>query len=265
MNMIVCIKQILDPDIPPAKFKVDSEGLKVVPPAGIPPVINPYDANAVELALTLKDRYGGTVTVLTVGRTAVDAVKHALAMGADEAFILADESFEGSDSYSIAAILTYAIKKTGSFDLVLFGRQAADWDEGVVGPIVAERLGLPLVTLAKAVDMEGQELRMTRSTLSGDQVFGVPTPAAATVGSEAGQPRLPSGMGIIKAARKQVPVWSAADMGIDASDVGAAVARRRLVTLFIPDRDRTCEMIGGETPEDAGSKLADRLREVGAL
>ncbi len=265
MNIIVCLKQVLDPEIPPAKFAVDVGALKVVPPAGIPPVVNPYDANAVEVALKLKDRYGGKITVLTIGGDAGDAVKHALAMGADEAFILSDIAFDGSDSFSLAAILTKAIRKTGSFELVLFGRQAADWDEGLVGPIVAENLGLPFVTLAKAVDLEGPELHITRSTLSGDQVFAMPFPAAATVGSEAGTPRLPSGWGIISAARKQIPVWNAADIEADPAELGPAAARRRLIKLFIPERGRNCEIIGGETPEEMASGLADRLREKGAL
>jgi electron transfer flavoprotein beta subunit len=265
MNIIVCMKQVYDPEIPPAKFKVDAGALKVVPPEGIPPVINPYDANAVELALKLKDQYGGKITVLTIGGGAVDAVKHASAMGADEGFILSDSAFDGSDSFSIAAILTGAIKKVGTFDLVLFGRQAADWDEGLVGSIVAESLGLPLVTLTKAIEMDGSEFRITRGTLSGDQIFAVPAPAAATVGSEVGKPRLPSGWGIIQAARKQIPVWNAAEIGVGQGDVGSAAARRRLVRLFVPERGRNCEVITGGTPEDTGVKLADRLREVGIL
>jgi electron transfer flavoprotein alpha/beta subunit len=121
------------------------------------------------------------------------------------------------------------------------------------------------VTLAKAVDLNGQELHITRSTLSGDQVFAVPSPAAATVGSEAGKPRLPSGWGIISAARKQIPVWNAADIGADPAELGIPAARRRLVKLFIPERGRTCEIVGGETAEEVGSRLADRLREKGAL
>lgn len=265
MHIIVCIKQVYDPEIPPAKFKVDTGALKVVPPEGIPPVINPYDGNAVELALRLKDQYGGKITVLTVGGGAIDAVRHALAMGADEAFILHDAIFDGSDSFSTAAILAHAIKKVGSFDLVLFGREAADWDEGIVGSIVADTLVLPLVTLTKAIEAHGQELHVTRTTLSGDQVFAVPCPAAATVGSEVGKPRLPSGMGIIQAIRKQIPVWNATEIGIAPAEVGAAAARRKLVKLFIPERGRSCEIITAKTPEESGAMLADRLREVGIL
>jgi electron transfer flavoprotein beta subunit len=266
MNIIVCMKQVLDPEIPPVKFKVDTGALKVVPPEGIPPVINPYDANAVELALKLKEKHGGRITVLTVGEpTVVDAVKHAIAMGADEGFIIHDEAFRGSDSYSLAAILTKAIGKTGDFDLVIFGRQAADWDEGLVGPIVAENLGLPIVTQVKAAVPEGRELHMTRTTLDGSQIFAAPMPVAITVGSEVGLPRLPAGWGIIQATRKQVPVWNALDIGISPNEAGPDAARRKLVKLFIPNRGRTCEMITRDTLEEAGAGLAERLKEVGAL
>jgi electron transfer flavoprotein beta subunit len=266
MNTVVCMKQVLDPEIPPARFKVDAEGLKVVPPDGIHHVINPYDTNAIELALQLKEKHGGKITVLTIGEDTVgEAVKHALAMGADEGFILQDEAFHGSDSFSIAAILAKAITKTGDFDLVIFGREAADWDEGLVGPIVAENLGLPLVTLAKTIAPAGRELHITQVTMEGSQVFAATIPAAVTVGSEVGRPRLPLGRGIIQAMRKQVPIWNAEDIGISRNEVGAAAARRKLVKLFIPDKGRTCEMITGETLEQASAALADRLKEVGAI
>lgn len=262
MNTIVCIKQILDPEIPPAKFRLDSESKRVIPPEGIPPVINPYDEQAVELALRLKDKHGGKITAVTVGSDAASMVKHALAMGADEGIVLADEVFEGSDSFITAYILTKAIQKIGDYELVLCGRQAADWDEGLVGSIIADNLGLPLVTLAEAVDVADGELRVKRVTLDGYQVFAVPTPAVVTVSNEVGQPRLPSGWGIIAAARKQVPAWNAGDIGVDPSQVGAGAARRKLVKLFTPVRERKCEIIQGETTAEASVKLATRLREA---
>ncbi|GAI63819.1 unnamed protein product, partial [marine sediment metagenome] len=109
-------------------------------------------------------------------------------LGADEGIVLADEVFEGSDSFITAYILTKAIQKIGDYELVLCGRQAADWDEGLVGSIIAENLGLPLVTLAEAVDVADGELRVKRVTLDGYQVFAVPTPAVVTVSNEVGQP-----------------------------------------------------------------------------
>ncbi|MDH5383686.1 MAG: electron transfer flavoprotein subunit beta/FixA family protein, partial [Candidatus Aminicenantes bacterium] len=154
MNTIVCVKQIPDPEIPPAKFKLDTECKRVVPPEGIPPVINPYDERAVELALRLKDKHGGKITIMTIGDdSSIKAIKHALAMGADEGILCKDKAFEDSDSFSIAYALSQAIQKIKDFDLILCGRQAADWDEGLVGSIIAENLDLPLVTLAESVEV----------------------------------------------------------------------------------------------------------------
>ena len=147
MNIIVCVKKIQDPEIPPSKFRLDAEGKKIIPPEGIPPVINPYDEQAVELAIRVKEQHGGHITILTIGDDgAYPVVKHALAMGADDGILLRDQAFDGSDSYGTAYILGKAIQKIREYDLILCGRQAADWDEGLVGTILAAGLDLPLLT-----------------------------------------------------------------------------------------------------------------------
>lgn len=266
MNIIVCIKEVPDPQIPPAKFRIDSEAKRILPPEGIPPVINPYDAQAVELALRLKEKHSGKITVLTVGSEAsTTVVKHALSMGADEGFILADKSFDGSDSFSIAYILTKAIQKIGNYDLILCGRQAADWDESLTGPLLAENLNVPLLTLAQSVEVSGKEMNVKRGILEGCQFLQVTLPALVTVSNEIGQPRLPSGWGIISAARKKVPVWTATDISVEPSQIGAGAARRVLVKLLSPKRARMCEIITGETPAEAGEKLGERLRQTGVI
>ena len=266
MDIIVCIKKIPDPEIPPAKFKLDMESKRIIPPEGIPPVINPYDEQAVELALRLKDKYEGKITVLTIDNDAeTRIVKHALAMGADEGIVLTDKAFEGSDSFSTAYILSQAIQKVGNFDLVLCGRQAADWDEGLVGAIIAENLSLSLVTLAETADVVDGKLKVKRVTLDGYQIFAVPSPAVVTVSNEVGQPRLPSGWGIISASRKQIPIWKAGDIDADPSKIGANAAQRSLVKLFIPVREKKCEIIEGETTAEASVKLAERLRKAGVI
>jgi electron transfer flavoprotein beta subunit len=263
LNIIVCVKQVLDPEIPPAKFRLDSGSKRVIPPEGIPPVINPYDAQAVELALRLKEKHGGKITVLTVGNEAAGSVvKHALSMGADEGIVLADPAFQDSDSFGIAHILTRAIQRLDSYDLILCGRQAADWDEGLVGTIIAESLALPLVTLVETIEVTEKELRAKRVTLDGYQVFAVPMPALVTTSNEVGQPRLPSGWGIIAAARKQVPVWNAHEINAEPSQIGVSAVRRKLAKLFVPDRERKCEIAQGETTAEAAGKLAERLRQA---
>ncbi len=266
MNIIVCVKQIPDPEIPASKFRLDEEGKKVIPPEGIPPVINPYDEQAVELALRIKEQHGGQITILTIGdQGAASAVKHALAMGADEGILLQDPAFEGSDSFGMAYILSRAIQKMKGFDLILCGRQAADWDEGLVGSILAENLELPLITLAESVDLVEDRWHVKRVILDGHQVFEVSPPAVLTVSHELGPPRLPSGWGIITASKKDIPIWDAKFIAAKPAQTGANASRKKLVKLFIPERKRKCEKIEAEEPEEAAGKLAEKMREAGIL
>ena len=158
MNMIVCCKQVLDPEAPPASFKVDTASNQVVPPPNVPPVINPFDENAVEAALRIKDQQGGKITVICLGNNLVrDVVKKPLSMGSDELILLEDEAFEGGDSWSTAHSLAAAIKKIGEYDIIFCGRQASDWDAGQVGSGIAELLDIPSVTLAKKIEAMGVE------------------------------------------------------------------------------------------------------------
>lgn len=266
MNIIVCVKQIQDPEIPASKFRLDSDGKKVIPPEGIPPVINPYDEQAVELALRIKERQGGQITILTIGDDGTSrVVKHALAMGADEGILLQDPTFEGSDSFSAAYILSQAIQKIKEFDLILCGRQSADWDEGLVGSIMAENLDLPLITLAESVDFIENRWHVKRVILDGYQVFAVPPPAVLTISHELGPPRLPSGWGIITASKKEIPAWDAKYIDADPTQTGVDASRKKLVKLFMPERKRKCEIIEGEKPEDAAGMLAKKMREAGVL
>jgi electron transfer flavoprotein beta subunit len=267
MNIIVCIKKIPDPEIPPAKFKLDSEAMRVIPPEGIPPVISPYDAQAVELAIRLKEKNGGIITVLSIDEEgSPKIVKHALSMGADEGIVLSDAAFAGSDRFGTASILSQAIGKIGDFDLILCGREAADWDEGLVGSIIAEKLDIPLVTLAEDIERDDNNpnnIKVKRVTLDGYQIFDVPSPAVVTVSNEVGPPRLPSGWGIISASKKEVPVWNASDIAIDASMLGPNSARRKLKKLYLPERKRDCKILTAETTAEAAVKLAEKLKDEG--
>ena len=144
MNIIVCTKQVIDPEAPPSAFKVDAVNKVVLLPPDIAPVLDPYSEYALEAALRLKDAYGGRVTAISLGADlARDVAKKPLSMGADELILLEDEAFAGGDSWSTAYALAMAIKKIGDYDLILCGRQAADWDAGQVGTGIAELLGLP--------------------------------------------------------------------------------------------------------------------------
>ncbi len=263
MNMIVCCKQVLDPEAPPASFKVDPASNQVVPPPGVPPVISPFDEQAVEAALRIKDSQGGKITVLSLGNNLLrDVVKKPLSMGADELVLLEDEAYEGGDSWSTAYALAMAIKKIGEFDLVFCGRQAADWDAGQVGSGIAELLGIPSVTVARKVEVADGKATVERVIADGYQVIEVTLPALITVSNELGEARYATLKGIMAAAKKQPTIWKPADIELDPSQIGAAGRRAKLLKLFQPVREGKCEMVEGDSPAEAGANLAAKLREA---
>jgi len=263
MNMIVCAKQVIDPEAPPVSFKVDSATNKVVPPPGVPPVISPFDEQAVEAALRIKDVQSGKITVLTLGTNLLrDVVKKPLSMGADELILLEDEAFAEGDSWSTAYALAMAIKKIGDYDLIFCGRQAGDWDAGQVGSGIAEILGLPSVTVAKKIDVTDGKAKVERVTADGYEVVEVSLPALVTVSNELGEPRYPTIKGIMAAKKKEAVIWKPADIGVEVSQIGAAGKSTKLLKLFQPVREGKCEVIQGESPEEAAVNLALKLREA---
>jgi electron transfer flavoprotein beta subunit len=263
MNTIVCVKQVLDPEIPPAKFKIDPEAKQVIPPPGVPPVISVFDERAVEAACRLKDKHKGKITVISMGsEKAADVIKHAISMGADDGFVLQDAAFENLDSFGAAHVLGKAIQKIGAYDLVLCGRQAADWGAGEVGSILAEMLGIPLVTLACDIQAVDKTLRVKRIVSDGLEVLEAPMPSLITVGSEIGLPRLPAGVRLMMARKKQIPVWKAQDIGAELSKLDKANAHTEVIGLTVPTRKTECEIITGPTPAEAAVNLALRLNEL---
>ncbi|MGQ9509370.1 MAG: electron transfer flavoprotein subunit beta/FixA family protein [Thermodesulfobacteriota bacterium] len=260
MHTIVCVKQVPDPEIPPAKFKIDPESKKVIPPPGVPPVISVYDERAVEAACRLKDKYKGKITVISLGsEKATDVVRHGLSMGADDGFVISDEAFENLDSFATAYVLGKAIQKIGGYDLILCGRQAADWGAGQVGPILAEILGLPLVTFACDLQVEDKKIKVKRILKDGFEVVESSLPALVTVSSEIGLPRLPAGVGLMLARRKQIPIWKAKDIGVDPLELDRSKAHTEITEIFIPKRETRCEMISGATPGEAAVQLVSKL------
>ena len=263
MNIIVCVKQVLDPEIPPAKFKIDPETKQVVPPAGVPPVISVYDERAVEAACRLKDKHKGKITVISMGsEKAADVIKHAISMGADDGFVLNDAAFENLDSFGTAYVLGKAIQKIGGYDLILCGRQAADWGAGQVGSILAEILGIPVVTLACDIEAVDQNVRVKRIVNDGYEVVEAPMPSLVTVSSEIGLPRLPGGMGLMMARKKQIPVWKAQDIGAEASQLGKDNAHTEITSLTVPIRKTECEIVTGDTLSDAAVNLVSKLAKL---
>lgn len=262
MNIIVCVKQILDPETPASSFKVDSAAKRVIPAQGIAPVVNPYDPQATECGLRLKDAAGsGKVTIISLGPdSARDAIKTALAMGADEGVLLNDKAFEDIDNFQTAKALAAAIQKLGGADIILMGRAAADWDMGVVPSGVGQILGLPVITVAKAVEVGGVGIKVTRVLDDGFQHVEAALPCIVSISNEFGEPRYPTLRQIMMAAKKTVQVWSAADLGLADTDTGTANRAMPLEALYQPKVESNVEIIEGDSPEEKARNLAQKLR-----
>ena len=259
MDIVVTVKQVPDPDIPPTHFKVDEAAKKVIPPAGVAPVMNGYDANALEEALRLREQHGGKVTVVTVGPdSARAALKRAIAMGADAAIHINDPALNEADSTTTARALATAIKKLDHVDLVLSGRQASDTDGGQVHLGVAAHLGLPAVSpIQKIEDASAESVTVERIVEDGYQRLKIRLPALLGVSSEMNEPRYPPLKGIMAAGRAQIPVWKAADLGLDG--IAPRVTLRR---LYVETREARVELIEADSLAEAGARLADKLREA---
>ena len=266
VNMIVCCKQVPDPEAPPAAFKVDSKTNTMVTSPDVKPVIGQYEEFALEAALRIKDNLGGKITAISLGNSFVrDVIKKALAVGSDELVLLEDETFEGGDSWSTAYALATAINKIGEYDLIFCGRQSSDWDAGQVGLGIAEILGIPAVTLVRKVEVTDGKARVERVIPDGYEVMEVALPALITVTSELGALRYAALKGIMAAAKKQPIIWKPTDIGLEPSQVGAAGSHAKISKLFQPVKEAKCEVIEGETPAEAGANLAARLREAKLL
>jgi electron transfer flavoprotein beta subunit len=263
VDIIVTLKQVPDPEAPKESFRIDDAAMKILNPANVDPVINGFDENAIEAALQIKAAVGGQVVALSMGEEgATRALKQALAMGVDEGILLHDAAFANADAASTAYVLAEAIKKIGRYDLILCGRQASDWDQAQVPSGIAEFLGLPSVTAVQKVEPHGDVVRVERLLEDGYEVLDVRPPCLVTVSNEANKPRYPTLKGIMAAGKKKIPVWNAAEMGLDTARVGHAGALTRVTRLYIPRFEGTCEFIAGDTPEEMGEKLALRLREL---
>ncbi|MCZ6789642.1 MAG: electron transfer flavoprotein subunit beta/FixA family protein [Chloroflexi bacterium] len=262
LHIIVTAKQVMDPESPASAYRVDREAKRVVPTAPIPPVINGFDENGLEAALRIKDAGDDVkVTVLSAGPSFVmDVMKKALSMGTDEMVLVQDDALDGiSDSMITARVLALAIQKIGDFDLIIAGRQASDWDNAQVPLILAEMLGLPCITITRKVEVKGGEVVCEHIIDNGYQVVSASLPAVVTVSNELGEPRYPNIRNIMAAARKTPTTWSLADIGMSESDLAPKL---QMLDLYVPEKQSQVEFIEGENEEDAGRKLAIKLREA---
>jgi len=257
-NMIVCMKQVLDPEAPVSTFKIDPETKKVFQP-GVPPVLNPYDEYALEAALRIKDSQQSEVTILSLGKTVARAIaRKALAAGADKLVLLEDEQFENLDSSTSAYILAAAIKKLGAFDLIFTGRQAADTNAGIVGSGIAEILGIPSITTIRKAELINNSVKAERVIGDGYEVIEAPLPALITVSHELGNLRSVNMKGLLAAQKVPVTTWKAGDLDVQLQ----GISRNKMINLFSPQRESNCEIIKGASDEEISSNLAIKLKEA---
>jgi electron transfer flavoprotein beta subunit len=261
VRIVVTVKQVPDPDVPAGSFRIDPGGRRALAPPGVAPIMNGYDANALEAALRLKEAHGGTVSALGLGPPeARDVLKRAIAMGADAA-VLVDGPSDELDAWATARLLAAAIRRIGSegepIDLVLCGRQASDTDAGQVPLGIAALLDLPAVAPIQKVEWRDGLAVVERMTEDGYQLLEVRPPALLAVSSEVGEPRYPPLRGVMMAGRAQIPTWTPAELG--EPDLAP---RRVLRRLRVEQRDARVEMIESESGAEAGRLLADKLREA---
>ena len=265
MNIIVCVKQV------PAtnEVKMNPETNTIIR-EGVESIINPFDAYAIEEGVRLRERHGGKVTVLSMGIPSVEAtLREAISVGADEAALLTDRAFAGSDTLATAYALSMGIRALGGCDLVICGKQASDGDTAQVGPSLAEKLGVPHATYVRKIesiepaasDGGAHTLRCQRMTEDGHETLSMPLPAVITVVKEINEPRLPSIKGMMRAKKAMIRKLSAADVGADPALCGLAGSPTQVVRTFVPQHDIKAEMLGGSVEEQAAALLC-RLKEL---
>jgi electron transfer flavoprotein beta subunit len=250
LKIVVCIKQV-----PDSEAKVSVQDGQVSWGAS-PLVINPFDEYAVEAGLQQKEALGAEVTALCIGEeSAKDALKHALAMGADSAILVSDPALAGMDTQGAARILAAAIKKIGGAEMVIFGRQSIDTGTGLTTAQTARWLGWPMLALAGSIKVDSAKITVERVIDEGKQTLSASLPAVLSVVQGIGEPRYPSFMGIRKASKAEIPVWTLADLGVSAP--AAVVSRAAL--LNPPSRDIPCEIIKGASLEEIAELLAEKI------
>jgi electron transfer flavoprotein beta subunit len=262
MRAIVCIKPVPDPKHW-KRLALDPE-TKTLIRKGIPGTINPLDRNALELALSLRDRHGGEVIVISMAPPdSKTVINEALAMGADRAVLLSDIAFAGADTLATAYVLAAGIEKLGNFDLVACGDQTIDGGTAQVSAQVAEFLGVPNVMHVTAVDTTSSGSRLVRSQIEhGYVVVEIRPPMMLSVLKEINKPRYVTMMNILAAEKKETLVWSSSDLDLKEPWVGLTGSPTCMVDLFVPEKRTRAEFLMGE-PQEQAANLADRLHRSG--
>lgn len=262
LKIVVTVKLVPDTN---ADKRIDPATKRLVR-SGVETVLNPFDEYAIEAALQLREGLadGSTVTVVTMApESNKEVVRKALAMGADDALLLADPALEGSDAWATAYALAGAIRKNG-FDLVLCGTQSTDAISGILPGMLGEMLGVPALTAVREIAIDGDRLRVKRETERGYQVASAQLPALAGVAKSANTPRYPALKGIMGAKKKEIRVVGLADLGL-AEAAGGAGARTEVLALAAPPAREKGRTHTASDAADGARAVADFLKQRGLL
>lgn len=253
MRILVCVKQVPDTN----EVRVDPKTGALIRD-GVPSIINPDDKNALEQALQIKDKYDDvTVTVVCMGPPQADvALRETFAMGADEAYLLSDRAFGGSDTYATSYIIAEAIKRMGDYDIIFCGRQAIDGDTAQVGPQIAERLDIPQITYVQDFELKGDKVVCKRALEDGYQIVEVGMPCLLTAIKELNEPRYPSISGIFNAYEKEVNIWTLKEVPIDTTKAGLKGSPTNVFKSFTPKPKGAGTMLEGAGRETVKELLA---------
>jgi electron transfer flavoprotein beta subunit len=256
VDIIVCIKQVPNT----TDVKIDPKTNTLVR-EGVESIINPFDVYAIEEGVRLKDRFGGKVTVITMGPPQAEAsLREAISVGVDEAILVSDRAFAGSDTWATSYTLSMAIRKIARYDIIICGKQASDGDTAQVGPGISAHLCIPQVTYVKKIEeVNGQKMKLERMTEEGYEVLGAPLPCLITVVKEINEPRLPSLKGKMRAKSAQIALWKAEHLGCDARSIGLEGSPTKVVKIFSPPPREKGKILKGET-KDIVEELAGLLR-----
>lgn len=258
MRIIVCIKQVpstTDVKIDPVTNTLIREGVESI--------INPFDTYAIEEGVLLKERFGGKVTVITMGPPQAEtALKEAISLGCDEAILVSDRKFAGSDTWATSYTLSCAIRKVGAFDIIICGKQASDGDTAQVGPGISTHLDIPQVTYVKKIEeISNNKAKVERMTEEGYDVLETPLPCLFTVVKEINTPRLPSLKGMMRAKSARILKWTAEDIKCDPRNIGLDGSPTRVVKIFTPPPRKGGEILKGDVGEIA-KRLGELLKDI---
>lgn len=259
MDFIVCIKQVPDTE---TQIKIGPDGKSVVED-NVKWIINPYDEFGIEEALRLKEKFGGEVTVISLGpERVVESIRTALAMGADKGVHICDRALEGSDALGIAKALATAIKNL-KFDIIFTGQRGIDDDQGLVGAYIAEMLNLPQLTVITKVDVaeDGKSVKVHRPVEGQNLVVESSVPVLITAQKGLNEPRYASLPGIMKAKKKPLEKKTLADLGISPSEVGINSRKLKIMEITPPKQRKSVRIIEGNTPEEKAAELARLLHD----